>query len=346
MILPCRDEGTAGHDAAVDHSTGLQPDDEFIGQRIVHPRVDQPTGPQPADPSVGRQPPANHRPIGYQPVTTIAGAIRDGAARLLSIADNPRLEARLLLAHALNVGQTDLLRDLHRLVDTDVYDSLLARRQAREPIALILGYREFWSMEFLVSGATLIPRPDTETVIEAALTVFAHRPGPRRILDLGTGTGCLLLALLREFPEAYGIGVDITPSAAFLGRCNGSRFGMADRAAFICGDWTNPLNGRFDLVVSNPPYVAAPDLVTLMPEVAHYELRRALDGGADGYDAYREILPRLRDCLAPGGAAVLELGFGQANAIAAMAHACGLEAALRLDLGGIARAIVVFQQVD
>ena len=131
---------------------------------------------------------------------TIAQTIRDGAARLGGVADNPRLEARILLAHALGLTQNDLIRDPNRLVDTGVLETLLARRAAREPLALIVGRREFWSMPFRVSPATLIPRPNSETLVEAALAAFANRPPPRRILDLGTGTGCLLLALLKEFP--------------------------------------------------------------------------------------------------------------------------------------------------
>src|ERR1700722_3068612 len=192
--------------------------------------------------------------------TTIAQAIRDGAIRLDGVAENPRLEARILLAHALGLARNDLIRDPNRLVDTIVLESLLARRAAREPLALIVGHREFWSLEFQVSPATLIPRPDSETLIEAALAIFAGRPPPRHILDLGTGTGCLLLALLKEFPSAFGIGLDLGADAAALAKANASHLGLAERSSFLAGDWTNPLSGRFDLIVSNPPYIAGPDI--------------------------------------------------------------------------------------
>ncbi len=270
---------------------------------------------------------------------TIADALRQGAARLSGITDNPRQEARLLLAHATGLTQNDLIREPAAAVDTAGFDALLARRAAHEPIALILGHREFWSMRFAVSPATLIPRADSETVIEAALAAFAGRTPPRRMLDLGTGTGCLLLALLREYPGAFGVGVDLNPAAAALAQRNARQLGLADRAAFLCGDWTNPLGGCFDLIVSNPPYIADPDMAALMPEVGRYEPRHALAAGPDGYDAYRALLPRLRGALEPDGVAVLELGIGQSDVVAALAWDHGFTASLRPDLAGIARAI-------
>jgi release factor glutamine methyltransferase len=273
--------------------------------------------------------------------TTIAQAIRDSAARLDGIAENPRLEARILLAHALGLTRNDLIRDPGRLVDTGALETLLARRAAHEPLALIVGHREFWSMRFRVSPATLVPRPDSETLVEAALSAFADRPPPRKILDLGTGTGCLLLVLLKEFPAAFGIGLDLGPDAAALARDNAADLGLAERAAFLAGDWTDPLVGRFDLIVSNPPYIAGPDIATLMPEVACHEPRRALDGGQDGYDAYRAILPTLRQHLEPDGTAILELGLGQAYYLADLAREAGFAASLRPDLADIPRAIVL-----
>jgi release factor glutamine methyltransferase len=277
---------------------------------------------------------------------TIAEAIHDGARRLRDVADNPRLEARLLLAHALGLTRADLIRDPHRHIEAGAFDELLARRLGHEPLAHILGRREFWSLEFQVSPATLIPRPDSETLIEAALAHYAAAPPPRQILDLGTGTGCLLLALLHEFPAAFGIGVDIAPEAARLARRNANQIGLADRAAFVGGDWTNALNGRFDLVISNPPYIPAADIPGLMPEVALHEPRRALDGGADGCDAYRTILHDLAHRLLPGGAAILELGAGQAAAVSALAQQAGFAASLHLDLAGIQRAIVLSRTGD
>jgi release factor glutamine methyltransferase len=272
---------------------------------------------------------------------TIAEALRDGGLRLRDVADNPRLEARLLLAHALGLTRADLIRDPNRRVETETFNRLIARRLRHEPLAHILGRREFWSLEFEVSPATLIPRPDSETLIEAALARFAAAPPPRRILDLGTGTGCLLLALLHEFPAAFGIGIDIAPEAARLARRNAARLGLADRAGFLAGDWTTAIGRRFGLVISNPPYILSADIPGLMPEVALHEPRRALDGGADGLDAYRTILQGLPDCLLPGGVAILELGAGQAAQAASLARQGGFDASLHLDLGGIARAIVL-----
>jgi release factor glutamine methyltransferase len=272
---------------------------------------------------------------------TVAQAIRDGAARLDGIADNPRLEARLLLAHALGVTQNDLIGDPNQQIDTTRFGTLLDRRAAREPLAFLVGHREFWSMEFQVSPATLIPRPDSETLIEAALAAFADRPAPKNILDLGTGTGCLLLALLKEFPSAFGIGLDLGPDAAALAKANAARLGLADQSAFVVGNWTNPILGRFDLIISNPPYIPGPDIEILMPEVGRHEPRRALDGGSDGYDAYRTILPRLPHYLEPRGTAILELGFRQATYVRLLAREAGLEGSIRLDLANIPRAIVL-----
>lgn len=273
--------------------------------------------------------------------STIARAISDGAVRLDQIADNPRLEARILLAHALGLTQNDLIREPRRTVDRAVFETLLNRRTAREPLALITGHREFWSLDFHVSPATLIPRPDSETLIEAALAAFADHPAPRTIIDLGTGSGCLLLALLKEFPSAFGIGLDLNPEAAALAKRNAVNLGLSDRAAFVVNDWTNSLSGRFDLIVSNPPYIASATIETLMPEVARHEPRTALDGGVDGYDAYRAILPNLTRHLDPNGSAILELGQGQAGHVTGLARAARFASSLRLDLAGIPRAIVL-----
>ncbi|HEX4368607.1 MAG TPA: peptide chain release factor N(5)-glutamine methyltransferase [Rhodopila sp.] len=272
---------------------------------------------------------------------SVAQAVRDGADRLAGIADNPRLEARILLAHALGVVRGDLIREPGRLVDAACFDVLVERRVAREPLALIIGHREFWSLDFHVSPATLVPRPDSETLIEAALAVFAGRAPPRTILDLGTGTGCLLLALLTAFPSAFGIGVDLNQDAAALAKRNAVRLGLAGRAAFIAGDWTGALSGRFDLIVSNPPYIASAAIETLMPEVGRHEPKLALDGGADGYGAYRAMMPALPRHLEPCGAAILELGQGQAGHVADLAMELGLKSSLRLDLAEIPRAIVL-----
>jgi release factor glutamine methyltransferase len=218
---------------------------------------------------------------------------------------------------------------------------LLARREARAPLAMILGRREFWSLEFAVSPATLIPRPESETLIEAAVAAFALRPPPAQILDLGTGTGCLLLAALSEFTAAFGIGLDISPEAAVLAARNATTLHLADRAALVCGDWDRPLAARFDLVLCNPPYIATSDLDGLMPEVARHEPRSALDGGNDGFAAYRRVIPEIPRLLTARGVAVLELGAGQAERAIGLAEKIGLAFEIRPDLARIPRALVL-----
>nr|WP_309139476.1 peptide chain release factor N(5)-glutamine methyltransferase [Siccirubricoccus sp. G192] len=190
--------------------------------------------------------------------------------------------------------------------------------------------------------ATLIPRPDSETLVEAALELFPDRARVRRVLDLGTGTGCLLLAALSEFPAATGLGVDRVPAAAALARENAARLGLGARARFLVADWTAPIAGRFDLVLSNPPYIESGAIPGLMPDVARHEPGSALDGGADGLAAYRVIIAALPGLLALGGRAVLELGQGQRASVEAMARAAGLAVpGCRHDLGGVERALLI-----
>ena len=220
-------------------------------------------------------------------------------------------------------------------------EPLLTRREAREPLAFILGRREFWSLDFEVSPATLIPRPESETLIEAAVAAFANRAPPRLVLDLGTGTGCLLLAALSEFATAFGIGVDRSAAASELAARNAQSLGMADRAAFFCGDWADALGASFDLVLCNPPYIPTSELDGLMPEVAHYEPATALNGGDDGLAAYRRIIADLPRLLAPKGIAAMEFGAGQAGAVGEIAQLAGLTHHFRDDLGGTARVLLL-----
>ncbi|CAA9234723.1 MAG: Peptide chain release factor N(5)-glutamine methyltransferase [uncultured Acetobacteraceae bacterium] len=260
--------------------------------------------------------------------------------------DTPRLEARLLLAHALGCRTEDLLREPRAPVPPGAagrFAALLRRRLEREPMAHLLGTQEFWSLPFSVSAATLIPRPDTETLIEAALAAFPRREAVRRVLDLGTGTGCLLLAALSEFPEATGVGVDSVPDAAALARRNAAGLGLHGRAGFFAGSWAAALaGGRFDLVLSNPPYIETETIAGLAPEVARHEPFSALNGGADGLDAYRSLLPEVRRVLAPHGRAVVELGQGQRAAVEALAGEIGLRPlGCRADLGGVDRALLL-----
>jgi release factor glutamine methyltransferase len=234
-----------------------------------------------------------------------------------------------------------LLRNPAAPADMASLGPLLARRAAHEPLALILGRREFWSLDFAVSPATLIPRPESETLIEAAVAAFADRPPPRLILDLGTGTGCLLLTALSEFPAAFGIGVDCLADACTLAAHNAASLGLAERACFVCGDWAATLDARFDLVLCNPPYICSDDIGGLLPEVARYEPRSALDGGPDGFAAYRSLLPGLPRLLTPEAVALMEIGEGQVEAVAALARQAGLTPALRHDLAGIPRALLL-----
>jgi len=273
------------------------------------------------------------------------GALLRDATRQLADAgiDSASLEARLLLAHALGVDRATLL-DRRREIDPTLFESLLARRLTHEPLAFITGRQGFWTLDLAVSPDTLIPRADSETLIQAAIAAFAGRQ-PARILDLGTGTGCLLLAALSEFPTAFGVGVDLSPGAAALAARNARENGLAGRAAMLAGSWATALDGRFDLVLSNPPYIPAGDIAGLMPEVARFEPSRALDGGADGLDAYRVLCAALPSLLTPDGIAIFELGAGQAADVTAIAAESGLvRVALQADLGGIERALVLKPQ--
>jgi len=223
--------------------------------------------------------------------------------------------------------------------------ALTARRVRREPMAYILGEREFWGLPFKVSPAVLVPRPDSETVIEAVLSLMPDRQRPWRILDLGLGSGCLLLTLLREYPQARGAGLEASAEALAVAEENARALGVADRARLIAGDWRRPgwteaLGGPFDLVVSNPPYIASAAVPRLMPEVSSFEPRLALDGGADGFDAYHTIIEAGPELVTAGGLMVVEVGEGQATEIAGIFAAAGLSTRPPWkDLGGVVRVV-------
>jgi release factor glutamine methyltransferase len=272
---------------------------------------------------------------------TLGEALAGGAARLAHLPE-PRREARLLLAHAIGVEPGVLFGAAATTLPqaaAEAFADALDRRAGGTPLAFITGRRGFWSLDLAVAPVTLIPRADSETLIAAARSLGPVPPA--RILDLGTGTGCLLLAALSEFPAAWGLGVDRVAAAAALARANAARTGLAGRAAFLCADWAAPVAGRFDLILCNPPYIETAAIPGLMPEVACHEPASALDGGADGLDAYRVLLPALPGLLAPGGTAILELGAGQAPALAALAAAGGFRPSFRADLAGIARAMIL-----
>jgi release factor glutamine methyltransferase len=223
--------------------------------------------------------------------------------------------------------------------DATALEGFARRRLAGEPVDRIIGSRGFWTLDIAVTPAVLSPRADTETVVRAALD---HAGRPRDILDLGTGSGAILLALLAELPDATGVGVDASAEALKVAEANARSNGLAGRAAFLLGGWDAALGQLFDLVVSNPPYIPTADIAGLDPEVRDHDPHLALDGGADGLDAYRAILPLLPRLLTDDGFAVLEIGFGQGAAVSALSAASGLRVVeIRPDLGGVPRAVVL-----
>jgi release factor glutamine methyltransferase len=256
----------------------------------------------------------------------------------------PRAEAWLLLAAASGVPRGALMAGaLERLTAAQEarLEVMARRRAAREPLAYILSEKEFWSLPFAVAPAVLIPRPESETVVEAALARVRERGAALRILDLGTGSGCLLLALLSELPQASGLGVDLSAGALEIAGRNAERLALAGRAEFVRGSWGAALAGGFDLIVSNPPYVAAGEFAGLAPEVRAYEPALALAAGADGLAAYRALAPDCARLLARGGSLYLEIGQGQGNRVAEILQQHGLHVVeRRADLAGIERCLV------
>jgi release factor glutamine methyltransferase len=253
-----------------------------------------------------------------------------------------RREARLVVAAALGLDPASLLGWPERPIDEAARAraaEFVRRRAAGEPLSRLRGTREFWSLTFALSPETLDPRPETETLVAAALDAVPDRAAPLRLLDLGTGTGCLLLALLSELPNAWGIGVDRAVGAAARARANAATLGLGRRAVFLAADWGAALDGRFDLIVSNPPYIPSGDIASLAPEVRR-DPRPALDGGADGLGAYRALAPDLARLL--GGTAVLELGAGQARAVTGIMRSAGLDIrGVHPDLAGIERCLAL-----
>jgi release factor glutamine methyltransferase len=265
-------------------------------------------------------------------------ALADAAARLAAASETARLDAEVLMAHALGVARENLL--LHRLDDAApaAFAPLVERRLAHEPIAYITGRRAFWTIELEVGPGVLIPRPDSETLIEAALAHFGKK-GPGTILDLGTGPGTLLLAALDQWPAAVGTGVDSSDEALAYARRNAERLGLADRARIVSGEWGEGLDERYDLILSNPPYVETG--AALPPDVARYEPDAALYAGSDGLDAYRLLAKMLPGLLAPGGLACLEIGAGQEREVSWLFAMQGFTIESRRDLRGIARCLVL-----
>ncbi len=277
-------------------------------------------------------------------------ALLDRAAAQLRAAgiERARFEARLLLAEAGGLTVEQIVADDSAVLapaQLQRFDALVARRAARQPMSQLLGWREFFGRRFAVTPDVLTPRPDSETVIEAVLEHISDRAAPLRVLDLGVGSGCLLLTILAEYRHARGVGIDKSPAALAVARANAQALGLADRAELCRGDWAQPdwpaTVGRFDLILANPPYIPSGDLAGLEPEVRDHEPRLALDGGAAGLDDYRRLAAGLGlalDCL---GLAVLEVGMGQAEAVGVLLQAGGLTVLPpRRDLAGIARCVL------
>ena len=279
-----------------------------------------------------------------QEAPTLRALLEGAAARLKAAGiDSARLDARILAGAALGYSRDQLLIHAAEPAPTAAlprFEALLARRLDREPVSRILGRREFWSLEFALTPDTLDPRPDSETLVEAVLEL-APRHRPLALLDLGTGSGCLLLALLSELPLALGVGIDRSAGAVAAASANAERLGLTGRARFQRADWRDGVSGRYDIILSNPPYIPDGDIPGLEPEVARFDPLAALAGGTDGLDAYRLLAPMLPDLLTEPGTVAFEVGAGQAAAVAALLEAAGLlPAGSRRDLAGIERCVV------
>jgi release factor glutamine methyltransferase len=272
---------------------------------------------------------------------TLQSMLRSASERLAAVSDTPRLDAELLMAHALGMERSGMLLRQAELAVPAGFALLLERRIAHEPVAYITGRQAFWDLELAVTPDVLIPRADSETLIDAAVDAFAGRDGPARILDLGSGSGALLLAALSVFPRSAGIGVDASEGAVDVAHGNSVQLGFDARAEWLHRDWRRPgwdmTLGRFDLILCNPPYVE--DEAVLAPMVSDYEPHSALFAGPDGLDDYAILIPNIPQLLNPGGIAVFEIGHTQANAVSGLASKAGLSTELQCDLAGKPRAL-------
>jgi release factor glutamine methyltransferase len=275
---------------------------------------------------------------------TVEFCMTAATARLKAVGiEQPRREIRLLLAHALAVDPAAILgHPEYQVPDHEGFFDLVERRARGVPMSHILGRREFWSLEFQVTPDTLDPRADSETLVEAVLAVVAaRRDEALTVLDLGTGTGCLLLAVLSELPQAVGVAVDLSTPAVAVARENARRLGLAGRAHFLVGDWAAALIGKFDVILANPPYVLHGAIDGLQPEVAQFEPRLALDGGVDGLDAYRHLSGDLARLFHSGGIAAFEVGAGQWAQVAGIMRGAGFGVDAPIaDLAGVDRCVI------
>jgi release factor glutamine methyltransferase len=278
-------------------------------------------------------------------MTTVGSTLGETAALLDAAGrEEPRRRARRLVGAALNLGPSELIGHPEREVserEQRHINWLVGRTLACEPLSRILGRREFWGLDFALSADTLDPRPDSEAMVEAVLRRIPERDAPLRILDLGTGSGCLLLAVLSELPRAVGVGVDIAAGAAATAKMNAAALGLSGRAVFFVGEWGNALSDEFAIVIANPPYVDHAGLAELPCAVREHDPWRALDGGSDGLDSYRAIAVSMFDRLAPNGLFVTEVGTGQADAVADLFENQGLAIVdVEFDFAGIARCVI------
>lgn len=276
-----------------------------------------------------------------QPMTRLASDLRDAAAALDAVSATPRLDAELLMAHALGMERSDMLLRQQDLVTPGDFPALITRRLAHEPVAYIIGRQAFWDLELEVTPDVLIPRADSETLLEAAIAWFDGKSAPARIADLGTGSGALLLAALSIFRQAHGVGIDASAKAIDVAAGNAARLSFADRSTFrpaswLAPDWTEDL-GRFDLLLCNPPYIETGAMLESM--VFGHEPHSALFAGEDGLDDYRAVIPRLHELLTPDGVAFFEIGFNQAESVAALAAQHGFSTKLWRDLSGNPRVL-------
>lgn len=265
-------------------------------------------------------------------------ALAGAALRLAAGSGTPRLDAELLMAYAMGIDREAVLLSGLDRISPDVFEPLVRRREAGEPIAYIVGRRAFWTIDLHVGPGVLVPRPDSETLIEAAVAHFSHE-GPRTILDLGTGSGALLLAALDQWPDARGLGIDISQDALAIARGNAERLGFGMRAEFRQGDWGAAIREPFDLILCNPPYVE--DRAVLPRDVADWEPGGALFAGADGLVEYRRLAPQIGGLLRGTGLACVEIGAGQATAVTELFEAQGLKVGSRSDFGGHVRCLIV-----
>ena len=282
-----------------------------------------------------------------------AGQTVENVRRMLTLRfrtsglDSAELDARILAGAAVGLNLTGLIAAAGRRVtaaEAIHLEELARRRLAGEPVARILGTKEFWGLPLQLSAATLVPRPDTETVVEFALEMLPPAPDPDRrlrVADIGTGSGAILLALLHELPDAYGVGTDISVAALRIASHNAADLGLGRRAAFVACDYASALSGTFDLIVSNPPYIRSAEIADLSIEVRDYDPLRALDGGTDGFDAYRTLIPQAAQLLTQGGVLVVEAGHGQSGDIQGLMVTAGLvrEKPPKADLAGVRRAV-------